>query len=315
MDTMEIVSRLQASSVNTATINALRITVDRLCSEYAHSRPGELLMESRRWLRRIVEMQEERLSFSQRRETLELAGWLALLVGCLEYDMGDRRAAEATRRAAFHLGQEVESAGVLGWSHEMRAWFSLTSGDYRGVVAAARSGAEAAGNHSVAVQLAAQEAKAWARMGNRKEMDIALERGRVLLESLPYPENIDNHFVVDPLKFDFYVMDCYRKVGEDRLASALADEVIRGAVDFNGAERAPMRIAEARVTLGVAAARDGDLEGAILLGHQALNGERKSLPSLAMVSQDLACVLADRFSNAPQAASYLDQLQEIRRNP
>ncbi|MFT7837585.1 helix-turn-helix transcriptional regulator [Saccharothrix sp. BKS2] len=313
MDTMEIVSRLQASSINEATLQALRITVDRLCSEYAHSRPDELVIEGRRWLRRIVEMQEQRLSFSQRRDTLELAGWLALLVGCLEYDMGDRRAAEATRRAALNLGQEVGSAGILGWAHEMKAWFSLTSGDYRGVVAAAQAGQALSGNHSVGVQLIAQEAKAWARMGRQTEMENALERGRVLLDSMPYPDNIDNHFVVDPLKFDFYAMDCYRHVGDDRLASTLADEVIRGATDFNGFERAPMRIAEARITLGVAAAREGDLEGAVTFGRRALSGERRSLPSLAMVSQDLAAVLSDRFSGEAEAESYLDQLREIRR--
>lgn len=314
MDTMEIVARLQASSVNEATLQALRITVDRLCSEYAHSRPHELLMEGRRWLRRIVEMQEQRLNFRQRRDTLELAGWLALLVGCLEYDLGDRRAAEATRQSALSLGEEVGSAGILGWAHEMRAWFALTSGDYRGVVAAAQAGQGVAGSHSVAVQLIAQEAKAWARMGRQSDMENALERGRVLLDSMPYPENVENHFVVDPLKFDFYAMDCYRHAGNDRLARTLADEVIRGATDFNGFERAPMRIAEARITLGVAAAREGDLEGAVSYGRQAISGERKSLPSLAMVSQDLATVLSERFSGEAEAQEYLDQLRDIRRS-
>ncbi|MEU5690723.1 helix-turn-helix transcriptional regulator [Actinosynnema sp. NPDC020468] len=313
MDTMEIISRLQSSSVNEATLQALRITVDRLCSEYAHSRPDELLIEGRRWLRRIVEMQEQRLSFTQRRDTLELAGWLALLVGCLEYDLGDRRAAEATRQAALNLGHEVGSPGILGWAYEMKAWFALTSGDYRGVIAAAGAGQSASGSHSVGVQLIAQEAKAWARMGREPEMEDALERGRVLLDSMPYPENIDNHFVVDPLKFDFYAMDCYRHVGNDRLASTLADEVIRGATDFNGFERAPMRIAEARVTLGVAAARDGDLEAAVAYGRQTLDSERKSLPSLAMVSQDLATVLTQRYPGEPEAEDYLDRLHEIRR--
>jgi transcriptional regulator with XRE-family HTH domain len=313
MDTVEIVSRLQASSVDDATLQALRITVDRLCSEYAYGRPEELLVEGRRWLRRIVEMQEQRLGFRQRRDTLELAGWLALLVGCLEYDMGDRRASEATRQSALSLGQEVGSAGILGWAHEMKAWFALTSGDYRGVVAAAQAGQTASGSHSVGVQLIAQEAKAWARMGRQGEMEDALERGRVLLDSMPYPRNIDNHFVVDPLKFDFYAMDCYRHVGDDRLAGTLADEVIRGATDFNGFERAPMRIAEARITLGVAAAREGDLEGAVTFGRQALSGGRKSLPSLAMVSQDLATVLTDRFSDEPEVEAYLEQLREIRR--
>ena len=108
----------------------------------------------------------------------------------------------------------------------------------------------------------------------------SLDRGRRLLEALPYPDNLDNHFVVDPTKFDFYAMDCYRHLAEDRMASTLATEVIQAGTDFDGTERAPMRLAEARITLGVAAAREGDLEGAIHHGQQALNGQRKSLPSL-----------------------------------
>ena len=45
---------------------------------------------------------------------------------------------------------------------------------------------------------------------------------------MPYPENLDHHFVVDPTKFDFYAMDCYRMLADDKLAESLASEVIRG---------------------------------------------------------------------------------------
>lgn len=311
MDTLEIVSRLNASAVNDATLDGLRITVDRLCSDYASTSAAELIMEGRQWLRRISELQEQRLSFRQRRDALELAGWLALLVGCLEYDLGDRRAAEATRQAALSLGQDVDSPGIIGWAFEMRAWFALTSGDYRGVLAAAEAGQSASGTHSVTVQLIAQEAKAWARMGKRDEMLSTLERGRRVLDSLPYPENIDNHFVVDPAKFDFYAMDCYRHLGEDRLARELAEEVIRVGTDFNGRKKSPMRIAEAQITLGVAAAREGDLEQALARGRRALSGDRKSLPSLAMVSKDLASVLKERYEDEPEAREYLGELRNI----
>jgi hypothetical protein len=86
-------------------------------------------------------------------------------------------------------------------------------------------------------------------MGDRRQTEIALDRGRRLLDSLPYLENLDNHFVVDQTKFDFYAMDCYRMLAEDKLAGNLADEVIRASTDFDGTERAPMRLAEARITL------------------------------------------------------------------
>jgi hypothetical protein len=42
--------------------------------------------------------------------------------------------------------------------------------------------------------------------------------------------------VVDPTKFDFYTMDCYRHLAEDRLAETLANEVIQASTDFDGTE-------------------------------------------------------------------------------
>jgi hypothetical protein len=66
-----------------------------------------------------------------------------------------------------------------------------------------------------------------------------------------------------------------------------------------------------RVTLGVVAARQGDVEQAIHHGERALSGQRKSLPSLAMVSRDLTHVLRKRYPTEPSTKSFLDQLQAI----
>ena len=49
---------------------------------------------------------------------------------------------------------------------------------------------------------------------------------------------------------------------DDKMAENLASEVIQASTDFDGKERAPMRLAEARITLGVVAARQGDLDEA-----------------------------------------------------
>jgi hypothetical protein len=121
--------------------------------------------------------------------------------------------------------------------------------------------------------------------------------------------------VVDPTKFDFYAMDCYRHLAEDNLAETLANEVIQSGSDFDGTERAPMRSAEARITLGVIAARQGDLEEAVHYGERALNGQRHSLPSLIMVSRDLTRVLRDRYPDEPATKAYLDQLETVSATP
>ncbi|MFD9860833.1 XRE family transcriptional regulator [Streptomyces alboflavus] len=311
METLEIVSRLNRSDVDAATLDALRITTDRLCSEYPYMPSEQLLIEGRQWLRRVVDLHSKSLTLAQHREVLALSGWLALLVGCVEYDTGARHAAESTRRAALSLATEADHGEVAGWAHEMRAWFALTTGDYRGVIAASQAGAEVAADHGVAVQLAAQEAKAWARLGDRRQVEVALDKGRRLLEGMPHPENLDNHFVVDPAKFDYYSMDCYRLVGEDKLARTLAEEVLRTGTDFDGTERAPMRNSEARVTLGVTAAREGDLEQALIMGERALEGDRQSVPSLIMTSRELAAEMKRRYASEPAAQEYLAHLRDL----
>jgi hypothetical protein len=59
MDTLELVSRLQRSVLGPATLGALRIMADRLCSEYPFS-ADQLLTEGRPWLRRMTELQGQR---------------------------------------------------------------------------------------------------------------------------------------------------------------------------------------------------------------------------------------------------------------
>jgi len=83
-------------------------------------------------------------------------------------------------------------------------------------------------------------------------------------------------------------MDCFRHSGENELARELSDEVIRVSTDFDRRERWPMRIAEAQITLGVVAAREGDLDEAVSRGRRALAGDRKLLPPHLLTCDGLA---------------------------
>lgn len=59
--------------------------------------------------------------------------------------------------------------------------------------------------------------------------------------------------------------------------------------------------AEARVTLGVTAAREGDLEQALIMGERALEGDRQSVPSHIMTSRELAAEIRRRYGSEPGA--------------
>jgi len=72
-----------------------------------------------------------------------------------------------------------------------------------------------------------------------------------------------------------------------------------------------MRIAEARLTQAVVSARQGELEQATALGTTALDGPRKSLPSLLMVAGELDVELDRRFPNEPATAEFRDALRLV----
>lgn len=311
MDTLELLRRVRESAINTATIDALDITVKQLCCDYSHADASALVKQGQQWLNKMIGLLNKRLTLSRRRKILNNAGMLALLVGCLEYDLGDSRTAEATRRMALELGKESGEPGIVGWAHEMLAWFHLTAGNFRAVIPVAEAGVLAAPNHSVAVQLFGQIGKAYARLGKPEKVHEALENGSNLLSSLPYPERPDNHFVVDPDKWDFYAMDTYRIVGQDDLAKRNAEEVIRRSSGPDGVQLAPMRTTEAQLTLGVIAAREGEIEEATALGIQALQVGRQSLPSLFMVGSELEAEL--NVYGAKTGAEFRELLKDLRR--
>jgi hypothetical protein len=72
-------------------------------------------------------------------------------------------------------------------------------------------------------------------------------------------------------------------------------------------------MAEARLTLGVSAARSGELEEAVTVGESAFNAERKSLPTLLMVANELQSELTTRYPKENPTRDYRDKLVELRR--
>jgi transcriptional regulator with XRE-family HTH domain len=307
--TTELLRRIRASDITPGSIESIHATVAELCCQYAHRDAQELRAEAQDWLREIARVLRQPIGLKQHQEALVATGWLALLIGCIEYDLGLRAGAEATRVAAAQLGAEAGTADIIGWTHEMSAWFALTQGRYRSVLDATSAGRATAPNHSVVVQLAGQDAKALGRMGDVQGVRQSLEFGRRRLEHTTSPLRPEHHFAVDPDKWEFYAMDAYRLAGDDDLAAEYAREVLRKGTTPDGGERSPMRMAEARLTLAVVAAHKGELDEAIGIGLAALTNSRRSLPSLLMVAGELDAALQQRW---PDVAAVEDFREAVR---
>lgn len=309
--TAELVQRLQVSDASPQTLEPLQATVEELCCQYNRRDALELRQEAHAWLQHVGGLLRRPVGLKAHQDLLVIGGWLALLAGCVEYDLGMRSAAETTRAAAMQLGLEAGHSEIAGWGHEMTAWFALTQGRYRQAAEAARKGQAVARDSSVHVQLIAQEAKARARMGENGFHNL-LESGRELLDQLPYPGRPDNHFKIDPAKWDYYAMDVHRMAGDNDLAKEYAVAVIRDNVTPGGVELSPMRVSECRLTLGFLAGRAGDLEQAVEWGKTGLRDGRQSRMHLRMIGGELDRELRRRFPGEGLVGEFEDVLSGMR---
>ena len=302
----DLMRKIHRTDVGRDTIDQLTVTTEQLCCEYVSRPPKELREDAHHQLEYVQQLLEGSTRLSEHRELLVIAGWLALLIGCLNYDLGLARHAETARTAAFQLGREAGHGEIIAWSFEMSAWFALTQGRLRSVHDYTEAGINAAPHASVAVQLAAQAAKAHARMGNRSDVRRALDHGFRLLEGHEHPTRPENHFVIDPAKWDFYAMDCYRIGGDNTRAADHAHGVLCLSERPDGSDRSPMRATEARLTLAIVSLRDGDIDRATAWARKAFTADRRSVNTLSMVTDELYHEARRQFGDDPAISALND---------
>ncbi|MFH0178293.1 tetratricopeptide repeat protein [Streptomyces cacaoi] len=312
-DIAEMLRRTEMSSINSAALESIEQGIDQLARAYPYADADDLHERTRNGLQYVTKQLEGRTTLRQHRELLVDTGWLFLLNACVQYDRGQRQAANLSKAAALRIGQEASHGEIMAWAWEIEAWFALTQSRWQDMLEAVEAGHVADQTHSVGVQLYAHKARAAARMGDGRLVRDSLDAGRARLDRLPRPDHPEHHFIIDPDKWDFYEMDAYRLLGDDERAAAHARSVIRISTGPDGTEISPMRAAEARLTLGVAAARTGDIEEAIGMGTTALEADRKSLPSLLLVADELDKELRSRYPREASARDFHERVMTIKR--
>lgn len=313
-DTMELVQMADASDIGPGTLDVLEEAVDLLCRAYPSTPAATLRDRTKQRLASVMRLLNGRLTLRQHRDLLVHAGWLAALLGCVHYDLGEREHAEAARQAAHQFAKEAGHGELMGWAYEMTAWFALVEGRYEDVLDAAQQGQRVAGTSNALVQLVLQEAKGYARLGDAKQARKTLEQGRVVLERLPVPSNPAHHFVFDRTKWIFYGATIHTWLSDNDRAEEFAQEILDQHTRPDGTTNAPMRVADARMDLGIVHARRGDLDAAVNQGLAALSFERKTLPSLLSRGDDLQRILQRRYRNERLANEFHDRLMLARRS-
>jgi tetratricopeptide (TPR) repeat protein len=302
-EALTLAREAEASEIGAGTLETVQRKVDRYCRDYPTTSAALLAARTQRQLHEVKGLLRGKVTLVQHRELLVAGGWLSVLLACVQFDMGDHQAAEDTRDAAFQLGKEAEHQEIMAWSFELLAWFALVAGRYEEVIDQSRTGLVLAPHTSAGVQLAVQEAKGWARLGNRQEAEQAMRQGATALARLPVPSHPEHHFVFDASKLSFYAATIYAWLGEAERAVEHGTEVVAQCLALPDTIRWPVRLAETRVDLGLVAVQREQLDEACHLASLALASQRRAGSTIGRIAE-LDHALIRRYPDASEARDF-----------
>jgi transcriptional regulator with XRE-family HTH domain len=185
-EAVEVARRAEASGLGPGTLAGIERAVARLRDAAGGTPPRELVPPVLAQLRYVGRLLEGRPTLAQHRRLLVAAGWLSVLLARLWFEAGDREAAEASRDAAFRLGRQAGHAELTAWSVEALALWALADGRFEDALDLARSGQDLAPPASAAaLQLALDEAQAWACLGDHAQAAGARHQAALTSAMLP----------------------------------------------------------------------------------------------------------------------------------
>jgi hypothetical protein len=299
---LALAARAETTEVGPAAVEALEEVAELLARAYATTHPAVLLAQVRRRAGEVAALLDRRSTLAQRRRLLVVGGWLALLGATLHVDLGDRIAAVGARTAAASLGRETNHREIAAWAVEIAAWTALTDRDWRRATRLAAAGeALAPAGSSAAVQLAAQSARAAARLGDGAGVRAGLERAEAGIDRQTDDRPPDHHFAFDGRKLDGYTATALAWAGDP------AGEDIAREVAERYAAGPPRRLATARIDLGLILARDGRPDEAAHLGTLAAESGRL-VPSNRWRVAELDAALRPR-RDVPEASELHERMR------
>ena len=104
------------------------------------------------------------------------------------------------------------------------------------------------------------------------------------------------------------LVDAFLAGSGHRTAKEHATEVIGTHLRPDGTSRAPMRTAEARLSLATVSAREGDLEGAVSFAISAYEFDTKPMSDLLSRGRDVGRLLQSRYGNHSLVTEFREYL-------
>lgn len=298
LEALELARRVQASDVGTETLDRLEEAFDGLAVAYQTSRPTALLRDVRRHSAYVTKLLDEKKTLAEHRRLLVIGGWLSLLGATLHVDLKEGAAAASRLRTAALLAQHAEHPEIHAWTYETRAWTALTAGNYgRAVELSQAAQGIAPRGSSAEVQSAAQEGRARARLGQKKEAREAIDHVHRLATTMVMRARPEHHYVYDPRKALSYQATTLSWLG-DAAAEAPAREVIGHTAPGTQPSEWPRRVVSAHLDLALTLLSLGRLDEATDAAQKAITSGRLLPANFWRVAEIVQAVEARKLPEA-----------------
>ncbi|TDC73918.1 helix-turn-helix domain-containing protein [Streptomyces hainanensis] len=270
LEALELARRVQASDVGNETLGRLEQVFDELATAYPATPPQELLERVRKHTGYVSNLLGVRKTLEEHRRLVVIGGWFSLLGATLHIDLNQPNAATAKLRTAVSLARQAGHVEIESWCYETEAWRVLTDGDYsRALELSLMAQSFAPDGSSVAIQAAAQEGRARARLGQARETYLAIDRVQRQSAALGMNHRPEHHYQYDPAKSTAYTATTLAWLG-DVAAEGYAREVIARLAPGADISKWPRRVASANIDLALTLVAHGRLDEACDAAQKAI---------------------------------------------
>jgi hypothetical protein len=198
---------------------------------------------------------------------------VSVLLAWIAHDLGRKELVDAYCDDAWEQGQQAGAQQVGAWAEDVRATDALYAGRPLDALAAATRGlAVAPRDGNAAIRLSAQQARAYAKLGDRQGFTEAADRLNRYRDVLPLSSS--GLFTVDSVRLVSYEASSWGWLGEYGKARAAATEAITHYSAMPGPYRAPTRLAIAHLDLALAYVATGEPDAAVAAARPVLAGDR-----------------------------------------
>jgi len=317
--------RSARGGVDADVLDQLTADVRRLAADYI-SRPPIVLFRPLSELRReVFDMLDQRQRPAVLPSLYAVAGRLCALLAHASGDLGHAYAAETHTRTAWlcaDLADDDDLRAFVRWVQSNAAYWG---GDHRRAAEVAQAGRQHASGGTNLLRLASQEARAWAAVGEAREVERALSTAAAAAEHAGQepprgPADEVGVFRFDPGKAAYYASEVRLSLGGEanaRLARRDAEESLRLFAAGPEEQRAPEFVAAAQLDLAGAHLALDDLDGAAGQVRTVIQlpVESRTQPIVSRVASVAHRLATSRFARSPLAVDLADEVAVFRAYP